>query len=68
MRLFPNSSLEVLEVSKDDAGEYVCSVDVKGATLSQAHLINIAGEDEITTTDRRSQLYHSSSIDHLLAK
>ena len=51
MRVFPNSSMEVLEVSKEDAGEYICRVDVKGDTLSQTHLITIAGEDDSTTTD-----------------
>ena len=41
VRVLSNSSLEVLEVSGDDAGEYVCMVK----TVSRTHLINIAGED-----------------------
>ena len=41
VRVLSNSSLEVLEVSKDDTGEYVCTAE----TVGQTHLINIAGED-----------------------
>jgi hypothetical protein len=44
VRVVSNTSLEVLEVSEDDAGEYVCMVE----TLSQAHLVTIAGEDDTT--------------------
>ena len=39
--MLSNTSLEVLEVSEDDAGEYVCMAE----TVSQKHLITIAGED-----------------------
>ena len=41
VRVLSNTSLEILEVSEDDAGEYVCMVE----TVSQKHLITIAGED-----------------------
>ena len=41
VRVLSNSSLEVLGVSEDDAGEYVCMAE----TVSQKHLITIAGED-----------------------
>ena len=41
-----NTSLEVLEVSEEDAGEYVCMV----GTLSHTHLIAIAGEDNVNLT------------------
>ena len=45
MRVLSSTSLEVLEVSGDDAGEYVCVVDVK--TVSKTHRIIIAGEENI---------------------
>jgi hypothetical protein len=47
VRVLSNSSLEVLEVSGDDAGEYVCVVDDMGETVSKTHRIIIAGEDDI---------------------
>ena len=49
MRVLSDTSLEVLEVSDDDAGEYVCMVDVMGETVSQTHKITIAGKDNITS-------------------
>ena len=50
MRVLSSTSLEVLEVSGDDAGEYVCVVDVKGETVSKTHRIIIAGEENIDIT------------------
>ena len=45
MRVLSHTSLEVLCMSDDDAGEYVCMVDVLGETVSQSHKITIAGKD-----------------------
>ena len=49
MCVLSNTSLEVLEVSGEDAGEYVCMVDMMGETVSQTHLIIIAVRDNINS-------------------
>jgi hypothetical protein len=50
--VFSNSSLEVLELSGDDAGEYVCVVDDMGNTVSKTHRITISGENNIDSDKR----------------
>ena len=56
MRVLSHTSLEVLEVSDDDAGEYVCMVDVLGETVSQSHKITIAGKDNYDSHSNHSSL------------
>ena len=36
-------SLEISEVTEDDAGEYVCNVETFGAPLDQLHTLSVLG-------------------------
>ena len=67
MRVLSNSTLEVLEVSGDDAGEYVCMVDVMGETFSKTQRFTIAGKDYVSITTIHYSTC-SSSPDHILSE
>ena len=47
VRLMANSSLEVLELTEKDGGEYVCMVDTKTITLKYSHHVTVGGKQSI---------------------
>ena len=47
VRLMDNSSLEVLELTDEDAGEYICMVDTETITAKHSHLVIVGGKQSI---------------------
>ena len=52
-----NSSLEVLELKDDDAGEYVCMVDTKTITLKYSHHVIVGGKQSICYANMKDRLH-----------
>ena len=57
VRLMANSSLEVLELTDDDAGEYVCMVDTETITSKHTHLVIVGGKQSICYANRKDRHY-----------
>lgn len=47
MTLYPNGSLEVINLQLDDTGDYVCEVHVGNKVIKQLHGIEVQCENNI---------------------
>ena len=50
-------SLEISEVTEEDAGDYICNVETFGSPLDQVHTLSVQGK---TVLDNRHDYHHLS--------
>ena len=55
-------SLEISDVTEDDAGEYICNVETFGSPLDQVHTMSVLGKTVMLNARLLTRLHASTSL------
>ena len=55
-------SLEISDVTEDDAGEYICNVETFGSPLDQIHTVSVLGKTMMHNAAHLTRLHASASL------
>ena len=57
-----DQSLEISDVTEEDAGQYICNVETFGSPLDQVHTVSVLGKNNACTDQTTYTLVTSASI------
>ena len=57
-----DQSLEISDVTEEDAGQYICNVETFGSPLDQVHTVSVLGKNNACTDQTAYTLHTSASL------
>ena len=63
-----DQSLEIADVTEEDAGQYICNVETFGSPLDQVHTVSVLGKNNACTDQTAYTYYQCLHLSNLYQK